>query len=105
MCKILANMTQVSDVAPGPLVFNTSSKCRLYRYICHGLNLQPYLTKPIPDQYKECTNKFRLSGRMLEIERGRYVNIPECNQKCKLCSNTCIDIEDEYHFYIHLSCI
>jgi hypothetical protein len=22
MCKILANMTQVSDVAPGPLVFN-----------------------------------------------------------------------------------
>ena len=76
--------------------FNSSSKCRIYKYICHGLDLQPYLTKPIPDQYKECISKFRLSCHMLEIERGRYFNIPECNRKCKLCSN--IDIEDEYHF-------
>jgi hypothetical protein len=76
--------------------FNASSKCRIYKYICYGLDLQPYLTKPIPDQYKECISKSKLSCHMLEIEKGRYFNIPECNRKCKLCSN--IAIEDEYHF-------
>ena len=37
--------------------------------ICHSLDLQPCLTKPIPDQYKECISKFSTSPHTLEIER------------------------------------
>ena len=37
-----------------------------------------------------------MSSHKLEIERGRYFNIPECNRICKLCSYK--DVEDEYHF-------
>jgi hypothetical protein len=37
MCKILANMTQVRDVAPGPLVFCCNIGVR------QGENLSPFL--------------------------------------------------------------
>jgi hypothetical protein len=30
MCKILANMTQVSDVAPGPLIYCLMSSSRIF---------------------------------------------------------------------------
>jgi hypothetical protein len=33
MCDILANMTQVSDVAPGPLVWYSNKKKKIIRFI------------------------------------------------------------------------
>ncbi len=41
--------------------------------------------------------KFRISNHKLEIERGRYFNIPASNRICKLCKN---GVENEIHFLL-----
>jgi hypothetical protein len=46
---------------------------------------------------RQLITKFRSSDHNLEIEKGRYKNIP-CQQR--LC-NTCNNIEDEDHFFLH----
>ena len=41
---------------------------------------------------------FRVGAHELEIERGRYQNIPRRNRICKLCNTNVI--ENEYHFLL-----
>ena len=41
--------------------------------------------------------KFRISSHQLEIERGRYRNIPASQRICKLCN---LEVEDELHFLL-----
>ena len=77
----------------------SSSKCFLYRYMISNFSLQSYLCKPIPDIYKKCIVKFRLSSHNLAIEKGRYSNVNRNLRTCTLCID---DIEDEMHFI--LSC-
>ncbi len=40
-------------------------------------------------------SKFRISNHKLEIEYGRYKNIPREQGHCKLCNSG--EIEDEFH--------
>ena len=56
--------------------------------------------------YLECINirkfrhafaQFRSGVHTLEIERGRYFNIPREQRKCKLCFT---EVEDEIHFLL-----
>lgn len=64
-----------------------------------NFSLQSYLCKLIPDIYKKCIVKFRLSSHNLAIEKGRYSNVNRNLRTCTLCID---DIEDEMHFI--LSC-
>ena len=77
--------------------FEMSPKCSLYKYVNEGFKLQLYLTKPIPSLYVQYISKYRLSSHRLEIEQGRFNNIPRNERKCKLCLEC---IEDEYHFIL-----
>ena len=57
-----------------------------------------YLNSIQIKKFRIALTKFRLSSHKLEIERGRYHNIPKENRKCKFClMNT---IENEYHFLL-----
>ena len=40
----------------------------------------------------------RLSAHNLEIERGRHLDVPRENRKCRLCSMGMV--ESEYHFIL-----
>jgi hypothetical protein len=77
--------------------FEMSPKCNLYKYVNEGFKLQLYLTKSIPSSYVQNISKYRLSSHRLEIEQGRFNNIPRNERKCKLCLEC---IEDEYHFIL-----
>ena len=78
-------------------MLSTSSKCSSYQYMVHNLCLQYYLGKPIPDVYKKCITKLRLSSHNLAIECGRFSAISRNNRLCVYCKN---DIEDEMHFVL-----
>ena len=58
--------------------------------------MEPYLYLIKNPTIRRTFTQFRISNRKLQIERGRYENIP-CEQHiCKLCnSNT--EIENEFH--------
>ena len=43
----------------------------------------------------------RVSNPKLQIERGRYENIPHEQRTCKLCD--CGEIEDEFHFTFNIN--
>ena len=42
---------------------------------------------------------FRVGSHDLEIERGRYSNIPRQNRICTLCNSS--SLEDEFHFLLN----
>ena len=72
------------------------NKLRTYRLFKNTFNQENYLKWGSYDQRKAIT-KFRISSHCLEIERGRYQNIPVDNRICKLCST---NIENEIHFLL-----
>ena len=77
---------------------NNSHRLESYCRFKHNFNVEPYLDIISDNKYKIALSRFRLSSHKLEIERGRYHNIPRIESKCKLCSlNT---IENEYHFLL-----
>ena len=52
-------------------VLSVSSKCYCCQYVVTDVCLQEYLCKPIPELYKKCITKIRLSSHKLAIEQGR----------------------------------
>jgi hypothetical protein len=42
-------------------------------------------------------SKFRISSHNVEIEKGRYMNIPAEQRICRLCK---LDVENEIHFLL-----
>ena len=67
----------------------------VYCYKC--VFIKEYLCKPIPEFYKKCIAKIRLSSHKLAIEQGRYNKTNRNRRTCKLCIN---EIEDEMHFIL-----
>ena len=47
--------------------------------------------------YRHALAQIRTGHHSLEIEKGRYINIPRNQRLCKVCSSY---IEDEYHFVL-----
>ena len=74
---------------------SSGNKLRTYRLFKDKYIFEPYLNWGSYSQRRIIT-KFRISSHNLEIERGRYKNIP-AEQRCKLCN---LDIEDEIHFLL-----
>ena len=59
--------------------------------------MESYLLQLSNFKNRQLITKFRSSDHNLEIEKGRYKNIP-CQQRlCNACNNT----EDEDHFFLH----
>ena len=75
-------------------VNSMGNKLRSYRLFKYNFNYEDYLNWGTYDQ-RRMISKFRISCHKLEIERGRYLNIPPKNRFCKLCKNL---VEDEIHF-------
>lgn len=75
-----------------------SKKLSFYRSI-HKSNQRPYyvdICKFKTDRSTIC--KYRISAHSLEIEKGRYKNIPQSARLCTKCESG--QVEDELHFFI-----
>lgn len=83
--------------------FDVSPKCYLYKHIVDNFCTQFYLTKPVNHKFKKFLSQFRMQCHSLNIESGRYNNIPR-NQRtcslttCSLCDKN--DVEDGVHFVL-----
>ena len=75
---------------------NCSNKLRTYRLFKNNFTFEPYLYWGNYDKRRLIT-KFKISSHQLEIERGRYRNIPASQRICKLCN---LEVEDELHFLL-----
>ena len=77
-----------------------SSKLTFYSTFKTDHNLENYLVV-IKDPYKrKCLSRFRVSNHNLQIEIGRYQNIPREERLCKICNSG--EVENETHLL--LSC-
>ena len=73
-------------------------KLEYYRMFKTEFAYEKYLDCINSKNHKQQLSRFRLSAHKLEIETGRYNNIPRDERKCKLCNlNT---VESEYHFLL-----
>ena len=77
---------------------NNSPRLSAYCRFKHNLNIEKYLDVIQENKYKIALSQFRISAHPLEIERGRYENIPRTERKCKVCNMN--SIESEYHFLL-----
>ena len=73
-----------------------SSKLFLYSKLKKEIGLEEYLKIEQNFKYRQLLTKFRLSDHTLEVELGRYKNIPRNQRLCK----TCKVLEDEVHFFL-----
>ena len=74
-----------------------SSKLYLYSKLKNNIKMEPYLLQESSFKNRQIITKFRVSDHPLEIELGRYKNVPRENRLCK----TCNEIDDEYHFFLN----
>ena len=59
------------------------NKLRIYKLFKDNFKFEDYLTMSTANQRRIIT-KFRISAHKLEIERGRYFNVPMEHRICKL---------------------
>ena len=83
------------------LLFNDSrisgtNKLRTYREFKKEFKREQYLYADVDKQNLRNFIKIRISNSNLNIERGRYINLPVDQRICQLCN---VGIEDECHFY------
>ena len=74
-----------------------SSKLFLYSKLKNDIILEPYSLQLSNFKNRQLITKFRSSDHNLEIEKGCYKNISRQQRLC----NTCNNIADEDHFFLH----
>lgn len=77
---------------------NNSQRLISYSRFKHTFELEAYLDNIKNRKFKIALCRFRLSSHKLEIERGRYHNIPRSERICKFCTQNVV--ENEYHFLL-----
>lgn len=77
-------------------MLDNSSKLSFYSTFKSEYKLEDYLTTIRNASQRKAVTKFRISCHKLQIEYGRYHNIPREQRLCNLCDTN--EIEDEYHF-------
>mgnify|MGYP002804388675 FL=1 len=75
-----------------------SSKLSFYNNIKKDYKLEKYLNLVKNFTQRKMFTQFRISNHKLEIENGRYKNIPRGKRLCEYCDSN--EIEDEYHFVL-----
>ena len=73
-----------------------SSKLFLYSKLKSEIEIEKHLLEEPNFKNRQMITKLRVSDHTLEIETGRYKNIPRENRNCKECKD---EIDDEYHFF------
>ena len=81
-------------------VRNEKGKLRTYGLYKTRLIREKYFSISKPEVLK-CFTNFRISSHKLEIETGRYRDVPAVDRKCKLCASD--SVEDEIHFIFECS--
>ena len=78
---------------------STSPKLSYYNSIKSVFKKEPYLDQCMGFSRRYCTTQLRISAHDLQIERGRYVNMPRNERICTWCKTTLGQniIEDEKH--------
>ena len=87
--------TKFTDFWHRTLRDETSSRLQFYKTIKNELKFEEYLTIPT-FEYRKAIAKIRCSNHPLEVEKGRYRNIPRDSRICKLCPAG--EVETEEHF-------
>ena len=77
---------------------NNSQRLASYSRIKHSFESEPYLDDTSERKYRIALSKFRLSSHNLEIEVGRYNNVPRSDKICRFCQMKVI--ENELHFLL-----
>ena len=72
---------------------NSRPGLRLYTLFKHDFRLEPYLQNIKNTNFRKMFTRLRTSSHFLEIERGRYVDKPECDRLCSVCKI----VENEFH--------
>ena len=75
-----------------------SPKLRYYNLYKYDKSTEDYLYLNITEYQRSLFSQFRYGILPLEIEVGRYRDVPLENRICRLCDNG--DIEDEIHFCV-----
>ena len=71
-------------------------KLSFYSTFKKHYNLEEYLNIIKDPNQRRMFSKFRISNHKLEIEFGRYSNVPRQERLCKCCDK--LAVEDEFHF-------
>jgi superfamily II helicase len=78
-----------------------NGKLKTYLALKTNFGLEKYLTILNNFHYKRSICRLRISSHRLQIETGRYRNVPRDERICQQCSEN--EIEDEVHFLIKCS--
>ena len=71
-----------------------SPKLRFYRTVAKEYEMAHYLKVNMEQLHKRALSKLRISAHDLQVEKGRYLNIPREERLCPDCKV----LEDEWHF-------
>ena len=77
---------------------NSNSKLCFYSVYKSEFNYEKYLDFLDIRKFRYMFSNFRVGSHELEIERGRYHNVPRQSRVCKLCNTH--SVENEYHFLL-----
>jgi hypothetical protein len=77
-------------------------KCVTYNLIKDEWGMEHYLRK-LPRKLRIPLCKFRSSSHKLQIERGRYNNVPRHERYCTLCNTN--KLGDEFHFLLECNAL
>ena len=69
----------------------------MYNKITHDIALEEYLIQENNFKNRQLIAKFRKSDHCVQLETGRYNNVPRQQRLC----TTCNILEDEYHFFLN----
>ena len=75
------------------------SKLQTYSKFKTDFTFEKYLSSIQNKSFVANITKLRISAHCLEIEKGRYKNVPATQRRCPTCEH---NVEDEFHFL--LSC-
>ena len=84
----------------GEIVVNNGrklEKLRMFKNFKSSYKSEKYLNLNLDKHIVFNFSKLRISNHRLEIERGRYKNLPADERFCKICNDN-ISVEDEFHF-------
>lgn len=77
--------------------YSDESKLFLYSKLKSSIGLEKYLSELTSFKNRQILTKFRTSDHCLQIETGRYKNIPRQQRLCNICKV----VEDECHFLLN----
>ncbi|CAG2232913.1 unnamed protein product [Mytilus edulis] len=78
---------------------NNMPKLRTYKHLKTEFYAEPYVQKHLTRTQRSAIARIRCGTFPLEVERGRYRNIPIEQRVCKMCNSG--SIEDEQHFILY----